>query len=44
MAKKLSITSSLRSGLYKTTTTMFFTQSKLFEAQITELFDEVWPT
>ena len=44
MAKVLSISSKLRTGLYRTTQTMFFTQSKLLEAQITEVFDELWPT
>ena len=44
MAKVLSISSKLRTGLYRTTRTMFFTQSKLLEAQITEVFDELWPT
>lgn len=45
MAKKiLSASSRLRTGLYKTSTTLFFTPSKLFEAQMTEIFDEVWPT
>lgn len=42
--KVLSVSSSLRTGDYKTGRTMFFTQSKLFEAQMTEIFDEVWPT
>ena len=44
MAKVLSASSRLRTGLYKTSTTLFFTPSKLFEAQMTEIFDEVWPT
>lgn len=44
MAKVLSTKSRLRTGLYKTSTSMFFTPSKLFEAQMTEIFDEVWPT
>lgn len=44
MPKVLSISSSLRTGLYKTSTSLFFTPSKLFEAQMTEIFDEVWPT
>lgn len=44
MAKVLSASSRLRTGLYKTNTTLFFTPSKLFEAQMTEIFDEVWPT
>lgn len=45
MAKKvLSVGSRLRTGLYRTGTSMFFTPSKLFEAQMTEVFDEIWPT
>lgn len=44
MPKVLSASSKLRTGLYKTGTSMFFTPSKLFEAQMTEVFDEVWPT
>lgn len=45
MANKiLSPSSKLRTGFYKTTTSLFFTPSKLFEAQMTEIFDEVWPT
>ena len=44
MANKiLSSSSRLRTGFYKTGTSMFFTPSKLFEAQMTEVFDEVWP-
>lgn len=43
MAKVLSTSSQLRTGLYKTSTSLFFTPSKLFVAQMTELFDEVWP-
>ena len=42
--KVLSRPSAIRSGLYKTSTRLFYTPSKLFEAQITELFDDVWPT
>lgn len=42
MKSKLSSTSPLQTGLYKTTTKMFFTPSKLIEAQITELFDDIW--
>lgn len=44
MANILSTRSRLRTGSYKTSTSMFFTPSKLFEAQMTEIFDEVWPT
>ena len=44
MTKILSKPSPLRTGLYKNTTKMFFTPSKLLEAQITEIFDETWPT
>lgn len=44
MPKVLSASSRVRTGLYKTGTSMFFTPSKLFEAQMTEIFDEVWPT
>lgn len=44
MPKVLSASSRLRTGFYKTGTSMFFTPSKLFEAQMTEIFDEVWPT
>ena len=45
MANKiLSASSRLRTGFYKTGTLMFFTPSKLFEAQMTDVFDEVWPT
>ena len=43
MAKVLSTSSQLRTGLYKTSTSLFFTPSKLFVAQMTEIFDEVWP-
>lgn len=42
--KVLSASSRLRSGVFKTGTSMFFIPSKLFEAQMTEIFDEVWPT
>ena len=42
MKLKLSCPSPLRTGNYKTTTRMFFTSSKLLEAQITELFDYIW--
>lgn len=44
MPRVLSASSRLRTGLYRTGTSMFFTPSKLFEAQMTEIFDEVWPT
>ena len=40
----LSKPSRIISGTYKTTKRCFFFQSKLFEAQITELFDDLWPT
>lgn len=40
----LSKQSPLRSGSYKTSTKHFFRSSKLFEAQITETFDHLWPT
>lgn len=43
MATNLSKPSPLRTGRYKTTTKMFFTASKLLEAQITEIFDNIWP-
>lgn len=42
--KVLSKPSPIKSGNYLTTKRMFFRQSKLLEAQITELFDDVWPT
>lgn len=42
--KVLSRPSAIRSGLYKTSTKFFYIPSKLLEAQITELFDDVWPT
>lgn len=41
---KLSTPSRVQSGLYKKTTKCFFFQSRLFEAQMTELFDDLWPT
>lgn len=41
---KLSTSSRVQSGLYKKTMKCFFFQSRLFEAQITELFDDLWPT
>lgn len=41
---KLSTPSKVQSGQYKKTMKCFFFQSRLFEAQITELFDELWPT
>lgn len=41
--KILSAPSKIQTGFYKKTTRCFFFQSKLFEAQITELFDELWP-
>lgn len=41
---KLSTPSRVQSGLYKKTMKCFFFQSRLFEAQITELFDDLWPT
>ena len=42
--KKLSTPSRVQSGLYKKTMRCFFFQSRLFEAQMTELFDDLWPT
>ena len=42
--KVLSKPSPIRSGLYKTSTKLFYQPSKLLEAQITEVFDDVWPT
>ena len=41
---ELSTPSKVQSGLYKKTMKCFFFQSKLFEAQMTELFDDIWPT
>lgn len=41
---KLSTPSRVQSGLYKKSTKCFFFQSRLFEAQMTELFDDLWPT
>lgn len=41
--KILSKPSPIKSGTYKTSTKLFFTPSKLLAAQITELFDNVWP-
>lgn len=40
----LSTPSPLKTGEYRKTKRMFFQQSKLLEAQITDLFDDVWPT
>ncbi len=42
--KTLSSPSRIQSGTYKKTMKCFFFQSRLFEAQITELFDDLWPT
>ena len=42
--KVLSPPSPLKTGAYRETKRMFFQQSKLLEAQITDLFDDVWPT
>lgn len=42
--KQISSLSSLRTGLYKTTKTMFFLPSKRLEAQITDVFDGLWGT
>ena len=39
----LSRQSPIESGSYKLSSKCFFQQSKLFEAQITELFDNFWP-
>ena len=41
---KLSTPSRIQSGTYKKTMKCFFFQSRLFEAQMTELFDDLWPT
>lgn len=41
---KLSTPSRIQSGFYKKTMKCFFFQSRLFEAQMTELFDDLWPT
>lgn len=41
---KLSSPSRIQSETYKKTMKCFFFQSKLIEAQITELFDDLWPT
>lgn len=41
---KLSSPSRVQSETYKKTMKCFFFQSKLIEAQITELFDDLWPT
>lgn len=43
MPNKLSTPSPLRTGGYKKTTKHFFERSKLFDAQITDLFDGFWP-
>ena len=40
--KVLSSDNKIKTGLYKTTTHCFYMQSKLFEAQITTLFDDLW--
>ena len=42
--ERLSSPSKIETGSYKKTKHCFFFQSKLFEAQITELFDDLWPT
>ena len=42
--KVLSKPSPIRSGLYRTTTKLFYIPSKLLESQITEIFDDIWPT
>ena len=42
--KVLSPPSPLKTGAYRETKRMFFQQSKLLEAQITDFFDDVWPT
>lgn len=44
MSKVLSKPSPLTTGDYLLSTKHFFTPSKLLYAQITDLFDEVWPT
>lgn len=41
---QLSSPSRIESGTYKKTMKCFFFQSKLIEAQMTELFDDLWPT
>ena len=42
--KELSSPSPIKTGEYKKSSRLFFVQSKLLEAQITDLFDDVWPT
>lgn len=42
--KELSSPSPIKTGEYKKTSKLFFVHSKLLEAQITDLFDDVWPT
>lgn len=44
MARVLSKPSPLRTENYKNATNHFFERSKLFDAQITDLFDGLWPT
>lgn len=43
MANRLSTDSPLKNGAYKKSTSYFFEASKLFDAQTTELFDQIWP-
>lgn len=40
----LSKPSPIRSGLYKASTKLYYEPSKLLDAQITEVFDDTWPT
>ena len=42
--KKLSTDSPLKTGQYLTSRKHFFNSSKLFDAQITDVFDYLWPT
>lgn len=42
--KSLSSENDIKSGAYIRSTRLFFEPSKLFEAQLTEIFDRLWPT
>ncbi len=44
MNNQLSTPRPIKSGAYKQNRSVFFEPSKLFLAQITELYDDVWPT
>lgn len=44
MDNTLSTPSPIKSGNYQKNQSLFFNPSKLFVAQITELYDDVWPT